>query len=39
MKIDPDKIAHIPIYMLTLDPEPKASKKATEKLGILPYFA
>ena len=39
MKIDPDKIAHIPIYMWTLNLEQKASKKAAKKLGILPYFA
>ena len=38
-KNDPDKIAHIPIYMWTLNPEPKALKKATEKLGILPCLA
>ena len=38
MKSDPDKITHILMYMWTLKPKPKASKKATEKFGILPYM-
>ena len=39
MKIDPDKIAHIFMFLWTLKPKPKAPKKATKKLGILPCLA